>query len=220
MKKVFLSLMALGLAACSSKQPEADCPVIDVLRENARIYQSDNISDKFQINLSGYDAYCYTDVRNNRRYAAVTPIFKVRRLENSQINSLDVDFYVKTKGHDKDYLGERVYNQQLFIDSNAREQIIKGKETSVRIAPQPYDGFRLELGLKGSSEQLEKSRKMFDIDYRYFTQEELNAQNDKAVENVYLEVFSDEKVVYSDRAKKPEVVKKNSKTKCGNACRN
>lgn len=220
MKKIFLSLVALSLAACSSRQAQPDCPIIDILRENTRIYQSDNISDKFQINLSGYDAYCYTNVHNKRRYAVIAPVFKIRRLENSPISSLDVDFYVKTKGHSQDYLGEQVYNQQLHIDNTAREQTVKGKEISIRIAPQPYDGFRLELGLKGSSEQQKKAKKMFDIDYRYFTQEELDAQNDKAIENVYLEVFSDEKVIYSDQDKKPEVVKKNSKTKCGNTCRN
>lgn len=214
--------MVLIVAACSpSRQNEDGCPQMDVSKENSKIYQSDNISDKFQVNLNGYDAYCYTDIHNNRRYAVIAPIFKVRRLESSQTDSLDVDFYIKNNGNPQDYFGERVYNQQLNIERNVREQTIKGKEISIRIPRQPYNDFRLELGLKKNFEQNQKVKRMFDIDHRFLTEEELALQNEKAVEDVYLEIFSDEEIVYSTQKQKPEIAKKDRLNgKCGSACGN
>ena len=58
---------------------------------------------------------------------------------------------------------------------------------------------------------------MFDIDYRYLTQEEINNQNEIMINRVNLEVLPDEEVIYSESMQKPIVVKKNRPK---NDCRN
>ena len=217
MKRFFI-FSILFISACSSRNmPESDCPPIDIPRETARLYQNDQISDKFQVNMTGYEAYCYTDGSNKRRYAVIKPLFKVRRLEESNINKLDGSFYIKTSGDKEDFIGSQNYQQQFSINPNVREETIKGIQTTTRIPFPPYDGFSISLGFTMSVAQGNRAKKMFDIDYKYLNEEEVAAQSESAIEKVYLEVQSDEEVVYSECSGKPSVVKKNrNKGKCEN----
>jgi hypothetical protein len=58
---------------------------------------------------------------------------------------------------------------------------------------------------------------MFDIDYRYFTEEDIKNQYESQIDKVNLEISSDEEVIYSEELQKPIVVKKNrSRTNCRN----
>ena len=217
MKRFFIFFILL-MNACSTKSlPESDCPLIDIPRETARLYQNDQISDKFQVNITGYEAYCYTDDLKKRRYAVIAPIFKVRRLEDSNTGSLEGSFYVKTSGAKDDFIGSQNYRQQFVIAPDAKEQTVKGVQTTTRIPFPPYKDFSISLGFAMSSTQGSRAKKMFDIDYKYLNEEEIAAQSEPAIEKVYLEVRSDEEVVYSESSGKPSVVKKNrNKNKCGN----
>lgn len=216
MKRIVILLLLLILAACAqTSQPDDGCPEINIPRETARIYQNNGEIDQFQINLVGYEGYCYTEPSNNRRYAVLTPLFKVRRLEDSPTSSLDVDFYIKTSINAEDYLGTRKFSQTLNIPQGVKEKTIKGRVTKTRLATPPYNGFSLDLGIALSDEAKTKTKKMFDIDYRYLSAEEIAAQNETAVEKVYLEVNPDEEVIYSDFEQTPLIVKKNRpKTNC------
>ena len=80
----------------------------------------------------------------------------------------------------------------------------------------PYKNFSISLGFAMSSAQGSRSKKMFDIDYKYLNEEEVAAQSETAIEKVYLEIRPDEEVVYSECSGKPSVVKKNRNNKCGN----
>ena len=167
------------------------------------------------VNLVGYEGYCYVNPANNRRYAEITPIFKVRRLEDSSVTSLDADFYVKTSINAEDYLGIRKFSQPLDIPRSVKERTVKGRTTHTRIAEPPYEGFAIMLGMSLTEAEKAKAGKMFDIDYRYLSAAELAAQNEPETETVYLEVGPDEEVVYSEAEAKPVVVKKGQlKTPC------
>ena len=217
MKRFFIFFLLI-LGACSRQAAvQSDCPEIDIPRETSRFYYTDRDSDKFQVNVVGVETYCYTDVRNNKRYAMIAPLFKVRRLENSSITSFDTSFYIKTNGASEDYIGSQNYLQQMTIPSEAKENVIKAPQTSIRIPFPPYDDFKISLGFAFSKNQDNRAKKMFDINYRYLSEEELAAQNETDIDKVYLEVRSDEEVVYSECSGKPSVVKKNRNVnKCGN----
>ena len=217
MKRFFIFFILL-ISACSSRSlPESDCPLINIPRETARLYQNDRLSDKFQVNITGYEAYCYTNGSDKRRYALIEPLFKVRRLEESTVNTLDASFYVKTSGAREDFIGFQSYEQQLSIAPNVKEQTIKGRQATIRIPAPPYEDFSINLGFAMSPNQGSRAKKMFDIDYKYLNEEEVAAQSEQSIEKVYLEVLSDEEVVYSESSGKPSVVKKNrNKGKCGN----
>ena len=205
MKKISLFLCGL-LGACSSATGPDLCPIIDVPRETARQYITNNNYDAFQITIAGNENYCYTDAKTNQRYAVITPVFRVKRLEESTDSAIDVAFYINTSGQGN-YMGKQVYPQFLRLPVGVQEQNIKGKTVKVRIAQPPYDGFKMELGFNLSDYALGKSKSMFDIDYKYLSDEELNA-NPETINNKYLEIAPDEKVVYCEKSGQPIVVKK------------
>ena len=210
MKRFLSFLSMLLIASCSSGyNTENDCPPIYIPRESTRIYKNNGSIDDFQINVVGFDAYCYTEEANNRRYAIISPVFKVRRLEDSHTTSLDVDFYVKTSVNKEDYVGINRFNQVLNIPSDSKDAIIRGKETKTRIMKQPYGDFSIDLGIVLEGASSDKSKSMFDIDYKYLSSEEVDLINNSKVENVYLEVEADEEVFYSEISGQPKVMKKN-----------
>ena len=218
MKKILLCLCAVCISACSSAVDEKNsCPPINIPRETMRLYQNNGRFDEFQVNLVGFESYCYTHPSNNRRYARITPLFKVRRLEDSATTSLDIEFFVKTSINAEDYLGIRNFNQTLNIPRSSREEIIKGRPTVTRIDNQPYQNFSISLGILMNKAEQAKAHKMFDIDYRYLSAEELAAQNDPEVETIYMEIAPDEEIIYSETDKHPIVVKKDRpKNPCQN----
>ena len=97
MKHFILFTLILLAAGCSSSTGDEPCPEIFIPRETARLYQNNGRFDEFQINLVGTEGYCYTEPSNNRRYAVITPVFRVRRLEDSLTTSIDADFMSKPR---------------------------------------------------------------------------------------------------------------------------
>jgi hypothetical protein len=217
MKKIIIFMLFVLLLGCSSRPTEKyTCPQIIIPRATTRTYQND-ITDKFQINMVGHESYCYQEDADKRYYAVITPIFKVRRLEPSDTTNVDADFYVKTSVNDKDYIGIRTFSQTLNIPKDTKEIRLKGRPTINRISTPPYREFKIYLGMDLDGSRKTKAKKMFDIDYMYLSEEEINAQNEKALENVTLEVLPDEEIIYSEELQKPIVVKKNRlKNECQN----
>lgn len=217
MKKFIVIILLFIVSACSSQQFEHyACPEIIIPRETTRAYHSD-INDKFQINLVGHETHCYREEADNRYYAVITPIFKLRRLEQSSTTNVDADYFVKTSVNDKDYIGRRVFKQTLSIPRDAKELILRGNTSTTRISNPPFNNFKIYLGMDLAGAKKEKSDKMFDIDYRYFSEDEINAQYETAIDRVNLEILPDEEVIYSEEFQKPIVVKKNRpKNNCQN----
>lgn len=209
MKKFYL-IFSLLLASCSSVVPPEGCPQITTPREHSKQYINNGSYDAFQITLSGHDSYCYTQSTTGQRYMVITPYFRVRRLEDSAVNSVDTSFYVKTIGKGN-YIGTKAYSQSLTISPQEKEATIKGKSVSLRIAPLPYEDFSIETGLNLSEYAQAKSGQMFDIDYKYLSKQDLDALDDPIREE-FLEIGSDETIVYCEKTGKPKVVKKGSVT--------
>ena len=218
MKKFLVTLLLFIVSACSSHQFDEynACPQIIIPRETTRAYHTD-INDKFQINLVGHETHCYREEADNRYYAVITPIFKLRRLEQSSTTNVDADYYVKTSINSADYIGRRVFKQTLSIPQNVKEIVLRGNTSVNRISNPPYDDFKIYMGMDLAGDKKEKSKKMFDIDYRYLTEDEINAQYETAIDRINLEILPDEEVIYSQELQKPIVVKKNrSKNSCQN----
>ena len=217
MKKIIIFMLFVLLSGCSSK-PTAryTCPKIIIPRATTRTYQND-ITDKFQINMVGHESYCYQEEADNRYYAVITPIFQVRRLEPSETTNVDANYYVKTSINDIDYIGKRTFSQTLNIPLDAKEVKVKGRPSVNRISNPPYQKFKIYLGMDLDGSRMAKSKKMFDIDYSYLSEEEIKAKSEKIIENVTYEVMPDEEVIYSEELQKPIVVKKNRlKNECQN----
>lgn len=205
MKKISLFLLAF-ICACSNSPQYDGCPDIAIPREVTSQYINNGNYDAFQIILSGNENYCYTDPTTNQRYAVITPIFRIRRMEDSSDSAIDTSFYVKTVGSGQ-YIGRQNYHQSLRIPLDEKEQIVSGKPVKIRVAQLPYDDFSIEMGLNLSEFAAAKSKSMFDINYKYLSDDDLENM-DKPNEEL-LEIGDDETVVYCPSRQKPMVVKKN-----------
>ena len=194
MNKLLVTIFVLMLAGCSLwSQEEVDgCPKISIPQDADRVFQSNGVSDTFQINLIGYESFCFTHSSNNRRYAVITPLFKVRRLQADDTTSLDIKFYVKTSINAEDYLGVKEFYQVLNIPQSSKEEIIKGRRTLTRIPKLPYGDFDIRLGLVLTSAEKAKARSMYDIYYKYLNEEELLPSGEIKTENIYIEASDDE----------------------------
>ena len=98
----------------------------------------------------------------------------------------------------------------MHIPNGKIEQTINGKTIKVRVALPPYDDFSLEMGLKLSDYASAKAKSMFDIDYKYLSEQDLTDMAEP--EEKTLEIAPDETVVYCPAKNQPVVVKKNNKS--------
>lgn len=217
MKRFLILACVLGAAACAQAPEEVGCPMINIPDETSKVFSGNGRANDFQIKLVGVDRYCYTEPTSNRRYAVVTPLFKVRRLRESSRSVFDVASYLKTSPAAPDYMGTYTANQTFSMPAGQTEVTLRGKPTSARIPMPPYGNFYLDTGLVLSAAEMNANKKMYDIDYKYITQKELEAAAAPQIKNVYLEVGADEEIIYSETENKPVVVKKNRpKNNCQN----
>jgi len=210
-KNALFCLIAGIIASCSSDVKTPDCPRINIPRETARQYISDLGFDALQVSLNGSESYCYTDDVNSRRYVVITPIFKIRRMEDSSINAINTSFYVQPQGVGS-YSAKQVREQSLQIPQNVREHTVKGKPIKLHIKQPPYNDLSINLGLNLSDFASAKSKTMFDIDYKYLSADDLAAFDEK-IDMEYLEIGPDEKVVFCEQNGRPVVVKKGANSK-------
>ena len=217
MKKIIACLSVCALSSCSSINAEIyRCPKIIVPQETTRLYQSETV-DKFQINIVGHESYCYQNEADHRYYASIAPIFEVRRLEDSDTTNVDANFYVKTSINELNYIGRRTFIQTLNIPQDVKELRITGKPSVTRISNPPYNDFEIYLGLDLDAQKMSKAKKMFNIDHRYLSEDDLRELSEQDIKNVTLELAPDEEIIYSEETGKPVVVKKNSSSDC---CKN
>ncbi len=209
-KNIFVfCLIFYILSACTTNDIKIqNCPSVNIPRDVTRQYISAANFDAFQITLSGKESYCYTDEISSQRYAVITPIFRVRRLEDSPDSVINTSVYIKPIG-EKKYLDKQVKAQTLRIPVDQKEQTIKGNPIKLRIPQPPYDDFSIEMGLNLSDYAYSKSKSMFDIDYKYLSDEDLNAHEEK-INMEFLEIGPDERVVFCKQEGRPVVVKKGS----------
>ena len=216
MKKIIACLSLILLSSCSPINVENYmCPKIIVPRDTTRSYQTE-FTDKFQINIVGYESYCYKNEADNRYYASITPIFNLRRLEKSDITSVDADFYIKTSVNELNYIGRRLFIQTLNIPEDVKEIKVTGRPTVTRISNPPYKNFEIYLGLDLNNNQMKKAKKMFNLDHRYLSDEDIENLSKQDVETINLELEEDEEIIYSDKIGNPMVVKKNNSSDCCN----
>ncbi len=186
MKRFFILFILPLIFSCSNySYTEYDCPSIIISRNDARLYKNDGFVDKFQINMVGVESFCYT--KAGKRFAEIVPIIKIRRLEQSSTNRVDFSFYVKTSKNAEDYLGKRVYQQSATISPLKNEETFKGKTTVTRIPMPPYNDFKIYLGFEMTLQEMNKSKQMLDIDYRYLSEEEI-AEHNRQINTVYQEI--------------------------------
>ena len=73
LKKFYLLLLVLAAGCQSGVMDYETCPRVQIIRDNAYLTQVVNYREEFQINLIGYDGYCYMDRKINQNKALIKP---------------------------------------------------------------------------------------------------------------------------------------------------
>ncbi len=178
MRKIFLLIVPLFLTSCSWfwHTPEnVICPYISIPQDKAYMTQTVNYLDNFQIELIGYEGYCYNEDGLSRRYAVITPVFSVTRLRSSDETDVDFAFYTETIQGPPGFVGKRTYTAGTGIKTDEQSKEFRGKPVKVKI---PADGTPLEiiLALDVSLEEYHYNHRTFNIEAHHLKADN-NAQN-------------------------------------------
>lgn len=166
MKKTLSLLSLLFIASCSSIRYDHLCPNVTIPRDTAYLIQAAGYSDEFQITLTGYDGYCYTDPKG-RNFALITPKFLVKRLKDTDVTQVDTGFYVETRKGPPAFLGRRLYQASGDIPQNQQTAEFKGPTAKVRLPSEKQDEFEILLGLDLSVSEYQYNQRTFDVTPRY-----------------------------------------------------
>ena len=104
LKKFYLLLLVLAAGCQSGVMDYETCPRVQIIRDNAYLTQVVNYREEFQINLIGYDGYCYMDRKINQNKALIKPIFQIKRLRPSDETDVHFAFYTAAVYRQKDAL--------------------------------------------------------------------------------------------------------------------
>lgn len=168
--KYLIALFVFLLAGCESWPSTGGgglCPRVQILRDNAYVSQYVNYKETFQINLSGYEGYCYYEQSVGRHRAVIYPIFKIRRLTPSDETDVRFSYYTETLKGPPEYLGKKTYYANAHIPLNELETTYKAPAAKVFIPEEMIDNYDINLGLWQSPEEARYNHRTFDINYRY-----------------------------------------------------
>lgn len=206
LKKIGLSFSLL-LASCAWFEGDYDgyiCPNVSIPREKAYVTQKVTYEDEFQIELKGYEGYCYPETASNRHYAVITPQFEVQRLRDSDETQVDFNFYTETIKGPPEYLGKHSYSASVNIPADVKEKNFNGRAVKVKI-PADNPDFEIILALDVSLEEFRYNQRTFDVKYRY------NVQNDP----MYMETTRVRAVEQLDAEPEVSARPQSEKSSCG-----
>lgn len=153
LKKIYLLFFCLLAASCtlfgSNQSSPKDCPNVIINRSDAYLTQNVGYKNQLKIELYGYEGYCYFDYKTNRAKAALTPLFKVTRLDGtSNEGYVSFDFYYRTSKGPTEYLGSKMFYEKIALPAKTKVFKFKGKTFELKV-PSVEDGsFEIYLGLK------------------------------------------------------------------------
>lgn len=162
MKRYVFLILLLMLASCAHSVREADfrCPKVSIPAEKSYVTQIVNYADNFRIELIGYEGYCYIKEGTARRYAVITPQFKLTRLRDNDESLVDFRYYTEVLQGPPEYLGKQSYFATGKIALDAKEVQFSGRPVQVKI-PLDNDELEIFLGLDISEAELDFNRSTF-----------------------------------------------------------
>lgn len=121
LKKFYLLLLVLAAGCQSGVMDYETCPRVQIIRDNAYLTQVVNYREEFQINLIGYDGYCYMDRKINQNKALIKPIFQIKRLRPSDETDVHFAFYTETVKGPPQYIGKKTHFAVATIPADVLE---------------------------------------------------------------------------------------------------
>ena len=157
LKKFYLLLLVLAAGCQSGVMDYETCPRVQIIRDNAYLTQVVNYREEFQINLIGYDGYCYMDRKINQNKALIKPIFQIKRLRPS--DETDVP---------PQYIGKKTHFAVATIPADVLEIEYTAPQVMVYVPEEYKYSYDINMGLVISPEERKYNHRTFDIEYRYY----------------------------------------------------
>ena len=167
MRKYVLITFLFLVISCTSYHHEADldCPNIIIPSQTAFYTKDGQFGENFQVEIIGFQNYCYGLEDITRRYVVIKPKFRITRLRAHDETSLDISFYTQTIKGPPEYLGKNSYSTAAQISLDDQKSEFWGPEVKVKIPPFSND-FEISLGLNMNSAEINYKNQRFDT--RYF----------------------------------------------------
>lgn len=162
MKKYLLLSLICVLASCVSsfRQEDFRCPRVVMPADKAYMTQIMHYADNFRIELTGYEGYCYTESDVARRYAVITPQFRVTRLNDNDETAVDFEYFTEIVQGPPEFLGKQTYFASAQIGKNVTSVMTSGRPVKVKI-PLDNDDIEVVLGLNVSAAADTYNRRTF-----------------------------------------------------------
>ncbi len=162
MKKYALLTFLFLVSACASSLREADfrCPRVSIPGEKAYLTQIVNYADNFRIELTGYEGYCYVEDGTRRRYAVITPQFKITRLRDNGETRVDFRYFTDIEQGPPEFVGKKSHFAFGQIDTGAKTAFMSGRPVKVKV-PFDNDDLVITLGLDVSAVELGYNQSTF-----------------------------------------------------------
>lgn len=170
MRRIFYAFLILFLASgCSSSIPEGyrQCPLVTIKREDARLIQIVNYRDNFEVELIGFEGFCYFDTRVKQEKARITPIFVVNKLRNTDESDVQFSWFTNTIKGPPAYLGKKSYFVETSLQKGERRKEFKGAQVEVKIPVDMMYEFEIFAGLELSPKEKQYNQRFFDVDLGY-----------------------------------------------------
>ena len=171
MRKIFYALAMLFLASsCSYSVPEGykQCPLVTIKREDARLIQIINYQDNYEIELIGFEGFCYYDTRVNQEKAKITPIFAINKLRNTDESDIHFSWFTNTIKGPPAFLGKKTYFVETSMKKEERHKEFKGAQVEVKIPVNMMYDFEIFAGLELSPKEKKYNQRLFDVDLEYY----------------------------------------------------
>ena len=171
MQKIcYAFLMLLMMAACTTSAPKGykQCPLVTIKREDARLIQIVNYQDNFEIELVGFEGFCYYDTRVNQEKAKITPLFVVSKLRNTDESDVQFSWFTNTIKGPPAFLGKKTYFVETTLKKDEKRKEFKGKEVEVKIPVDMMYEFEIFAGLELSPKEKKYNQRLFDVDLGYY----------------------------------------------------
>ncbi len=175
MKKILIIFAILLTSSCaaisslfsSNNEKFLLCPNVSIPRHSAYLTQISQGFDDFQIQITGFEGYCYTDSKTKNKKAVITPIFEVSKMAQTKDSDLDFKFYLQTKIGPPQYLGKWTHLQSAHIRPDQVKISFKGKQVEMTIPSNNSQTFEIILGLVQTKAEIIFNQQTFDIEYDY-----------------------------------------------------
>ena len=167
MRKFYIFLALIFLSSCASTE-YSFCPNVVIPRETGYLRQIVNSRQEFNVEITGFEGYCYYDESIGRNKAVIKPIFSISRVAPSDQSDVDFSYFIKLPEGPGVNIDKYSLPQSVSMEFSEKRKEVYGRETTVKLPMTNLEEFKITLGLNITKQEHYYNNKTFDIKHDYF----------------------------------------------------